>query len=101
MTTRSHRPDPAIAPWPMSVDASDDVSDIDVSDIEVSDIGVSDIETVDPAEEPDVADVITASGVTLDHRQRRIPVTVWRVAATAHAADHAGGQDRDGGLSPR
>src|SRR5436190_1521979 len=38
----------------------------------------------------------TAPGITLDHRGRRIPVTLWRVAAI----DHADGKTWDG-LSPR
>jgi hypothetical protein len=80
MTTHSHRPDPSsIAPWLAGVD-------------------VSDIDTVDPATDPDAADLVAATGITLDHHgERRIPVTVWRVAAT----DHTSGQDWDGGLSPR
>jgi hypothetical protein len=78
MTTYPHRPDPAIAPWLTDVDATD-------------------IDTVNPAEDPDFADLIAATGITLDEHDSPVPVTVWRVAAT----DYAGGRDWDGGLSPR
>jgi len=54
------------------------------------------VEALDPTD-PDAADLITATGITLDHGDRRIPVTLWRVAAI----DHTGGQTWDDGLSPR
>ena len=47
--------------------------------------------------DPDVADLITDTGITLDHHGRRIPVTLWRVAAI----DYTNGQTWDDGLSPR
>src|SRR5205814_3506220 len=47
--------------------------------------------------DPDVADLITGTGITLDHHGRRIPVTLWRVAAI----DYTRGQTWDNGLSPR
>jgi hypothetical protein len=64
----------------------------DVLDGEIVDDAV---EALDPTD-PDAADLITATGITLDHGDRRIPVTLWRVAAV----DHTGGQTWDG-LSPR
>jgi hypothetical protein len=88
MTTHPHRrkrnrPDlSCIAPWPAGVD--------------VSNVDVSNVDAVDITADPDVADLIAATGITLDHHgERRIPITVWRVAAI----DHTGGQDWDG-LSP-
>jgi hypothetical protein len=54
------------------------------------------VEALDPTG-PDAADLITATGITIDHGERRIPVTLWRVAAI----DHTGGQTWDDGLSPR
>jgi hypothetical protein len=82
---RPHRnqPDPSsIAPWPPNVD--------------VSNIDVQAVDALDPAD-PDVADLVTATGITIGRpAERRVPVTVWRVAAT----DHAGGQTWDG-LPPR
>ena len=54
------------------------------------------VEALDPTS-PDAADLITATGVTLDHDGRRIPVKLWRVAAI----DYTHGQTWDDGLSPR
>jgi|GEM_PF-4527537 len=54
------------------------------------------VEALDPTD-PDAADLMTATGITLDHGDRRIPVTLWRVAAI----DYTGGQSWDDGLSPR
>jgi hypothetical protein len=77
----------SIAPWPPNVD---------VSDIDVHTVDVRAVDALDPAD-PDVADLVTATGITLGRPgQRRVPVIVWRVAAT----DHAGGHTWDG-LSPR
>lgn len=54
------------------------------------------VEALDPTDS-DAADLITATGIILDHGERRIPVTLWRVAAI----DYTGGQSWDDGLSPR
>jgi hypothetical protein len=73
---------PSIAPWP--------------PDVDVSAIDVRGVDALDPSD-PDVADLVTATGIIFGRPgQRRVPVTVWRVAAT----DHAYGQTWDG-LSPR
>ncbi len=64
------------------------------ADLPIDGVG-GEVEALDPTD-PDVADLITATGVTLDHGDRRIPVTLWRVAAI----DHADGKTWDG-LSPR
>ena len=64
------------------------------ADLPIDGVG-GEVEALDPTD-PDVADLITATGVTLDHGDRRIPVTLWRVAAI----DHVDGKTWDG-LSPR
>jgi hypothetical protein len=81
-----NRPDPAsVTAWPPGTEPST---------TNIGGVG-GEVEALDPTD-PDVADLITATGITLDHRGRRIPVTVWRVAAI----DYACGQTWDG-LSPR
>lgn len=75
---RHHAP-ASIAPWPV--------------DVNPRSVGV---EALDPASDPDATNLITSTGITVDHRGRRIPITLWRVAAI----DHSGGQTWDG-LSPR
>ena len=83
-----NRPDPAaITAWPPGTDPR-------TTNLDASGLG-DEVEALDPTD-PDVADLITATGITLDHGDRRIPVTVWRVAAI----DRADGQTWDG-LSPR
>src|SRR5205814_2335238 len=83
-----NRPDPAaITAWPPGTDPR-------TTKLDASGLG-DEVEPLDPTD-PDVADLITATGITLDHRGRRIPVTLWRVAAV----DHANGKPRDG-FSPR
>jgi len=75
---RHHAP-ASIAPWPIDVDPRT--------------VGV---DAVDPATDPDAADLVTATGITLDPGSgRRIPVTVWRVAATDHVGDRCGHRQPD------
>jgi hypothetical protein len=54
------------------------------------------VEALDPTC-PDAADLITATGITLDHDGRRISVKLWRVAAI----DYTHGRTWEDGLSPR
>ncbi len=83
-----NRPDPAsITAWPPGTDPH-------TTNLAASGLG-DEVEPLDPTD-PDVADLITATGITLDHGDRRIPVTLWRVAAI----DHVDGKTWDG-LSPR
>jgi hypothetical protein len=97
-TRRRNRNHPGSVPvvtWqPPGTDlAITDPDAIDAIDGEIVD---GEVEALDPTG-PDAADLITATGITLDHHGgRRIPVTLWRVAAI----DHTGGQTWDG-LSPR
>ncbi len=84
-------------PGPASVTASPPGIDLGTTNIDAIGAGIVDgeVQALDLTD-PDVAELITATGITLDHGDRRIPVTLWRVAAI----DYVGGQTWDG-LSPR
>src|SRR5256714_5293048 len=81
---RRNRPDPAsITAWPPGADPR-------TTNLDASGLG-DEVEPLDPTD-PDVADLITATGITLDHGDRRIPVTLWRGAPRAHARPQNSGR---------